>query len=177
MGLRKIPGALPSFKQILLAPRAFKRVAEGLFPVLPLLFLTSVVAQPASQAPTPQSPKATAQNASATPTTPPPQASAESAPPNRPPSPPGNTTPGSSQAPTPPVPATFTPNPLTTTAAPGSINPPPSVLPAATRPAPKPLISSHGLCLLRLSPGSKCEWDSRVSPAFLPRTTGSCIRA
>jgi hypothetical protein len=164
MGLRKIPGALPPFKQILLAPRAFKRVAEGLFPVLPLLFLTSVVAQPVSQAP-----KATAQNASATPTTPPSQASAESAPPTRPPNPPANTTPGSSQAPTPPVPATFTPNPLTTTAAPGPVNPPPSVLPAATRPAPKPLISSHGPLPAAIIPGL----EMRVGFSSLSRVSSS----
>lgn len=67
MALRRIPGALLPFKQILSRPRALKRVAEGLFPVLRLLFVTSVVAQPPSQAAPSQTAEAPAQSASATP--------------------------------------------------------------------------------------------------------------
>lgn len=153
MALRRIPGALLPFKQILSRPRALKRVAEGLFPVLRLLFVTSVVAQPPSQAAPSQTAEAPAQSASATPTTPPSQSSAQSAPATRPPSPPGSSTPGSPQAATPTVPAPFIPDPLATTAAPGPVNLPPSVLPAATRPAPKPLLSSHGPLADAIIPG------------------------
>lgn len=137
VGLRRTPGALPSIKVMRFWAWAMKVAVKGLLAVFLVLLLTrGAVAKSAPQAPGPQVPNVSRQSASATPTTPPPQASAQSRP--------GTPTESSPQAPTPTAPATFTQNALTATEAPALADPPPGVLPAATSPAPEPLISAQG---------------------------------
>lgn len=156
--MRRIPGALPPIKVMRFWPWAMKVAVKGLLSVFLLLLLTrAALAQSASQAPVPS--KVSRQSASTAPTTPPPQA------PTQPP--PGTSTGSSPEAPTPTAPAALTQNALTATAAPAPVDPPPSVLPAATSPAPEPLISRQGPLHAALIPAL----EARVGFSTLSRVS------